>query len=140
MKNAIFFFILVCFYSTLGNNDIEIEYSLNEGIMEMDSSYIISKISWTKSSTNNYNYLFGLFEGSTDKTFSDSMPIAMIKEENIINEETNYIDINISTPYKYIRYIPPNEEKSKITPIKIFGRIYSDSEVPSIKQFFKSTN
>ena len=137
----LFFFLFLSYVcSTSGNNDFEIKYLIDGNIIEMDSLYIITNISWTKSSTNNYNYLFGIFEGSTDITFSDSFPIAMIKEENVINDDTNYINIRISAPYKYLRYIPPNIENSKITPVKIFGHIFSDSEDLSIKQFFKPTN
>ncbi len=48
----------------------------------------------------------------------------MIKEEGKLNE-VNAIDLNIDDSYKYIRYIPPNKNKTAITPIKLYGQAKS---------------
>ena len=62
----------------------------NNNIIEIESGYIISQISWTKKDVNIYNYLLGVFEGANDPSFSDAMPIAMIKDGEITNK-INYI-------------------------------------------------
>ena len=86
--------------------------------IEIEPNFIITKIIWEKTVDDNFNYLLGIFEGSNDETFLDSIPISIIKEPI---KKINYLDINISKKYKYIRYIPPNKNNSSIIPIKIYG-------------------
>ena len=61
-------------------NMLEIKYSINSNIIELESDYIITKISWTKREDYKFNYLLGIFEASNNPSFSDAVPIAMIKE------------------------------------------------------------
>lgn len=70
------------------------------------------------------------------------MPIAIIKEERIQNIKNNEINIaiNIPNPYKYIRYIPPNQNEIKMDQIKIFGHEFSETEDLSNRKFFTVTN
>jgi hypothetical protein len=90
-------------------------------IMEIESNYIITGIKWEKTDNYNYNYLLGVFEGANDRSFIDGTPIAMIKEESMLQRKKNHININTSSSYKYIRYIPPNKNNTSIIPIKIYG-------------------
>ena len=112
----------------------EIEYTSNNNIIEIKSNHIITQIKWTKKDNYKYNYLLGIFEGSNDPSFSDSVPIAMIKEQGNLNE-VNYIDVNIPTVYKYIRYIPPNKNNSDISPIKLYGELQSELNLNDKKDF-----
>ena len=140
-KNYLLYLLLFfCLNIIICSDDLEINYILNNDIFELNSSYIIDQIILTKENNNSYNYLLGLFLASNDITFYDALPIAIIKEENINNISSNEINININstTPYKYIRYIPPNNIYSNITNIKIFGHeYYEDSQE---KNIFKMTN
>jgi hypothetical protein len=114
-------------------------------IIELDSFYIINKIIGKKAKVNKYssNDLLGIFEASNDTKFFDSLPIAIIKEDNIINDENPYeinININSPTPYKYIRYIPQNKLLTEIKQIRILGHKFSDEEDLSEKKIFTVTN
>ncbi len=103
----------------------EIEYtSKDDNTLVLNDEYVITQISWTKNGDYKFNYLFGVFEGANDPSFSDAIPIAMIKEEGKLNE-VNAIDLNIDDSYKYIRYIPPNKNQTAITPIKLYGQAKS---------------
>jgi len=132
------FFVVIC------SSDIEVPYSLiNYSTFELDSYYIINKISFSQVSNNQYDYLLGIFEASNFTSFSDSLPIAIIKEENLDNSNGNEICININMPqpYKYIRYIKPNANRnSNITDIKIYGHILPTDENLSEKKLLKITN
>lgn len=132
------FFVVIC------SSDIEVPYSLiNYSTFELDSYYIINKISFSQVSNNQYDYLLGIFEASNFTSFSDSLPIAIIKEENLENSYGNEISININMPqpYKYIRYIKPNaNSNSNITDIKIYGYILPTDENLSEKKLLKITN
>ena len=90
----------------------ELTISEKDGIIEIDSNYIITQIIWTKNEDYLLNYLLGVFEVSNDLTFSNCIPIARIKEEGKFNE-INFIYINIPNTYKYIRYTAPNKTKQK---------------------------
>ena len=119
-------------------NMLEIKSSINSNIIELESDYIITKISWTKREDYKFNYLLGIFEGSNDPSFSDAVPIAMIKEQGNFNP-INYIDVNIPRVYKYIRYIPPNQNKTDISPIKFYGQLQSEIDI-NLREDFQITN
>ena len=112
----------------------EIEYTNNNNVFELKSNSIITQIGWTKRSEYKYNHLLGIFEGANDPSFSDAIPIAMIKEQGNLNE-MNFIDVNIPNAYKYIRYIPPNTNKTDISPIKLYGQLQSEINVNEKKCF-----
>ena len=81
----------------------EIEYTIKDDkTMELNSDYIITKIAWTKNEDNKLNYLLGVFEAANDPSFSDAIPIAMIKDQEVF-DEINYIDVKITKYYKYLR-------------------------------------
>ena len=117
----------------------EISISEEDGIIEIEPNYIISQISWTKTGDYLLNYLLGVFEASNDRSFSTCIPIAIIKEEGKFNE-VNFIDINTPNTYKYIRYVAPNKNKTKITPIKIYGYQLESSENLNKRKYFQVTN
>ena len=70
-------------YSLQKKNSLqEIEYTIKDDkTMELNSNYIITKIAWTKKEDNKLNYLLGVFEIANDPSFSDAIPIAMIKDQ-----------------------------------------------------------
>ena len=152
--------LTICFVCILSINerkiDREIKYNIkknkillrdlkdenpkvNNNIMELDSDYIITQISWTKNENYDLNYLLGIFEGSNDPSFKDPIPLAMIKDKDISNE-VNYINISTPNSYKYIRYIPPNRNNSDIFPIKIIGHEISEELNLKEKKLFQATN
>ena len=117
-------------------NIFEVKYSVDNNIINLmfdSENYIITRISWTKKEDYRFNYLLGIFEGDNDPSFSNTVPIAMIKEVDYVNQE-NYIDVNIPKAYKYIRYIPPNKNKTDIYPIKFYGQIKSELNL-NLKEF-----
>jgi len=118
----------------------EINYIIKDDkSIELNSNYIITRISWTKNEDNKINYLLGVFEASNDPSFSDAIPIAMIKDQDVFNE-INYIDINIPKAYKYLRYTPPlHQNKTDISPIKLYGKLSSDINT-DLKKGFQPTN
>lgn len=116
----------------------EIKYTTKDNVIEISSEHVITQISWTKKGDNKLNYILGVFEGANDPSFSDAVPIAMIKEEGVLNE-VNIIDVNVPNTYKYVRYIPPNKEKADISPIKLSGELKSEVNA-SQKKDFQVTN
>ena len=82
----------------------EIEYTNNNGIIEIKSEDIITQIGWTKREEYKYNYLLGIFEGANVQSCSDAVPIVMLRAQGGLNE-VNYIDVNILDTYHQIKII-----------------------------------
>ena len=106
----------------------------NFNIIEIDQNFIITSISWTKKGDYIFNYLLGVFEGSNETSFMEGIPIGIIKPKGEL-EEINNIEINYPDTFKYIRYIPPNNNFTDISPIKIFGYEKNSNTFKNEKNF-----
>ena len=114
------------------------EESLGQfNVIELESDFIVTKISWTKKENYKFNYLLGIFEGANDPSFMDAIPIGIIKEEGSL-DESNYVNIDIPFSFKYIRYVPPNRNNTDINPIQIYG--YKKSGDIAETKAFQATN
>ena len=139
IKYKIINYPLSSFDSNEDKNEPDLQLSEGNTIIELESEFIITQISWTKKDNYKYNYLLGVFEVSNNPTFEDGIPIAIIKEQGGLNE-INYLDINSPSSYKYLRYIPPNKNNTQIFPIKLFGHQKLLSENNEDKKLFQVTN
>jgi hypothetical protein len=117
----------------------EIAVSEKSNIIEIDKNNLVAQISWTKTEDYDFNYLLGVFEASNDPSFMNGIPIGIIKKNGKFNE-VNFIDVVATEPYKYIRYIPPNSNNTKIFPIKIYGYELEKNEKFEIQNYFQITN
>ena len=141
MKVNLFIFILLPNAILLINIEKIKETLISEekNVYEIESNYIITQISWTKSENYILNYVLGVFEASNDSSFTDAIPIGIIKELGEFNE-VNYLDLNAPNTYKYIRYIPPNNNYTKIFPIKFYGYQIDSAEALNQTKYFQVTN
>ena len=87
----------------LREGDSEIQFTMNNNIIQLQSEHVITQISWIK--------------------------------ENGELQDVNIIDVNIPNSYKYIRYIPPNNNKTNISPIKLSGQLKSEINTAEKKDF-----
>ena len=117
----------------------EIAVSEKSNIIEIDKNNLVAQISWTKTEDYDFNYLLGVFEASNDPSFMNGIPIGIIKKNGKFNE-VNFLDVVATEPYKYIRYIPPNSNNTKIFPIKIYGYELEKNEKFEIQNYFQITN
>ena len=113
----------------------EIEFTiLDNHTVELNSDdHIITRIIWTK---NKDNYLTGVFDAANDPTFSDAVPIAIIKDQE---GSDHYLDVSVPKFYKYLRYNAPFLQPNDIFPIKLYGKRLSDIDV-NLKSDFQPTN
>lgn len=107
------------------DGNIDTEFKSSNSIfswigLELPSSYVITKIGWAQKENIKSNYLLGIFEGSNDPTFFDALPLTMITEEGK-NGEINYINIDTTKSFKYVRYIGPNGKNSTISVLEFYG-------------------
>ena len=83
----------------------------------LSSPHIITKISWSIKDQFSQNEIFGIFEGSNEPTFIDSIPIYMFTEQINIT----FIQIESKSSFKYIRYVSPLKKDIHITNIEVYG-------------------
>ena len=108
-KSAYILIFLFCFPAIINADDSQIATATTSAnIIDLGSDNYITKIEATTTNGNPYNYLLGLFEGSTDSSFSDGFPIAMINDEVVDHPSSISVTANCKTAYRYIRYLPPN--------------------------------
>ena len=76
--------------------------------LDLSDEYLITKIGWSHSETDNSNYLLGIFEGSNDDAFLESIPLYMITSEYQINTMI-YFEVTTYKTFRYVRYIGPDK-------------------------------
>ena len=47
----------------------EIEYTMNNNVIQINSEHVIIQITWTKKGDNKFDYLFGIFERANAPLF-----------------------------------------------------------------------
>ena len=77
----------------------------------------------------------GIFEGSNEPNFFDSIPLYMFTEQS----NTNFINIESNSSYTYIRYISPLKKDIHIKDIEIYGYESEESE-KNEDNFYQPTN
>ena len=138
-KLVYYIFLSLLFVHTISD---EVDLTLNDAkIFELDSLYVIEQIKFSKKSNDPFDYLFGIFVASNSSTFSDFLPIGMIKEKELELSDSDDISLSINAPfpYQYIKYNPPSSNRNAITEIKITGHAFSEGEDQSSNNYFKPT-
>ena len=96
--------------------------------LEFDASYRITKIGWAHKGNDKENYLLGIFEGGNDPSFFDAVPLTMIVEEGK-EIDINYISVDVTRAFKYVRYIGPNGKNCTISQLEFYGYKLEENEV-----------
>ena len=126
MKIYSILLISICLYSfncQSGTKLTATEFSSQNGWagLELASPAKITQISWSSGTD-----ILGIFEGSNDKTFFDSIPLYMITEQG----QSNKVTVTCTQSFKYVRYVPPSGKKSGVSQIELYGEASSESENP----------
>ena len=106
--------------------------------LDLSTTYLISKIGWSQNESDKSNYLLGIFEGSNEDTFLDSYPLYMITSEFPINT-INYITINTTKTFRYVRYIGPDKKYCIISNLEFYGTKADLVEDSKIKNLYQPT-
>ena len=123
-----------------GNLQTEFRSSSENGWvgLEFSTPVKITQIGWAQKSVDIKDYLLGIFEGSNDISFFDSIPIYMITSQ-IQTNQMNIVKISSTQTFKYIRYIGPSGKYSKITQFEVYGEpSYKISSYP--ENIYQPTN
>ncbi len=123
-----------------GNLQTEFKSSTQNGWvgLEFSSPVKISQIGWAQKGFDTKDYLLGIFEGSNDRSFFDSIPLYMITAQGQSNQ-INLVQVTCTQAFKYIRYIGPNGKYSVIAQIEIYGEASNDQSTDP-QNIYQPTN
>ena len=107
--------------------------------LKFDLQYIITKIGWLQKQSNGADYILGIFEGANEESFIDSVPLYMIKEKGL-EGEMNYVTIEVTKPFKYVRYVGPADKYSVISEFEVYGYQGEDKAGTEDEQMYQPTN
>ena len=147
MSKVYFIILLFCIYSIncqenkLEGTQFSSQQTTEKWIgLELSSPARITKIGFTHTSTNDKDYLLGVFQGANDKTFFDAFPLYLIKEQLQPNQQ-NLIEISCTQSFKYVRYVSPEVKNvgPGITQFELYGNLQASSETGQEK-YFQPTN
>ena len=148
MSKFLYFLLIILLQNSLSDlDDVSQKINLTEVLttsytnsikwigFSLPSPHIITKISWIYKDNFTQNEILGIFEGSNEPNFIDSIPLYVFIEEST----KNFINIELKYTFKYIRYIAPLKKDVHITNIEIYGYEPLETE-QNVDNFYHPTN
>ena len=88
--------------------------------LDLGSAHIISRVGFTPRYGQSTKVELGLFEGANDPSFYDALPLAIVKKKGTTGK-MDYIDINCSKGFRYVRYVASPGTNSVISALEVYG-------------------
>ncbi len=100
---------------------------------------LITKVRYMRTTYKDTSMKGGLFEGANREDFSDAIPLYWITEEPV-KGDWNDAKVNISLGVRYVRYMGPLSDYSRIAELQFYGnkgkgdekKMYSAANIPII--------
>ena len=83
--------------------------------LDFGKKHVVTKVGYSSSIVE-----LAVFEGANEADFSDALPIGMIKELTV-SEGMNYLDVNCSRGFRYVRCKEPNGARCYIADLEFYG-------------------
>lgn len=87
--------------------------------IDLGQPHVITIVGWTPVSDTKSSTL-GIFEGANRSDFMDAIPLCIIAEDAYVNQ-MNYLQINCSRGFRYIRYVAPSGKSHLLPTIEVWG-------------------
>ncbi len=101
--------------------------------LDLGKPHVITKIEFQSHDTNQNT--LALFEGANSADFIDALPLYMIKRK-LNSRDVQSVDVDISKGFRYIRYIGPANQHSRIAELAFYGYESAGDD----QQLFQLTN
>lgn len=88
--------------------------------LDLGSKHIITKVGYSPRISQEGRVELGLFEGANDPSFIDALPLAIIKQRGNA-ASMDYLDIDCSRGFRYVRYVGPNDARCNIAELEFYG-------------------
>lgn len=88
--------------------------------LDLGEKHIIRKVGCSPRLSHGSRVVLALFEGANEPDFSDALPLAIVRE-NGIDREMQYIDVNCTRGFRYVRYVGPNDVRCNVSEVAFYG-------------------
>ena len=105
--------------------------------LDLGSPKIITRIGYQpySGSSGPSQMLLGVFEGANEPDFMDAIPLYLIAE-NPMADVMNYVNVNVSRGFRYVRYLGPANSHSLVAELEFYG----NEGVGDDSHFYQITN
>lgn len=88
--------------------------------LDLGDKYVINRVGVAPRVDHESRVVLGLFEGANQADFSDALPLAIVREPGK-NREMQYIDVQCSRGFRYVRYVGPNDVRCNVAELEFYG-------------------
>ncbi|MGN1256850.1 MAG: discoidin domain-containing protein, partial [Bacteroidaceae bacterium] len=88
--------------------------------LDLGTPHVITGVGWTPRTGQPGRVQLGLFEGANNADFSDALPLYLIPDAGA-DKVSNYMDVNVSRGFRYVRYVGPNDSRCNIAEVEFYG-------------------
>ena len=88
--------------------------------MDLGAPHVITRVGCSPRISQEGRVELALFEGANQADFSDALPLAIVKEKGQ-PRVMQYIDINCSRGFRYVRYVGPNDARCNVSEVEFYG-------------------
>ena len=88
--------------------------------LDLGNAHIISRVGFKPHYGQGALVELGLFEGANEPSFYDALPLAIVKKKGTTGK-MDYIDINCSKGFRYVRYVASPGTNSVISALEVYG-------------------
>jgi len=88
--------------------------------LDLGEPYVITKVGCSPRISQEGRVELALFEGANSPDFLDAMPLAIVKEKGTARE-MQYIDIQCTKGFRYVRYVGPDDARCNVSEIEFYG-------------------
>ena len=89
--------------------------------LDLGQKHLITKVGYSPRISQEGRVELAIIEGANNADWSDAIPIAIIKEKGLPNV-MNYVDVNCSRGFRYVRYMGPNDARCNLSELEFYGR------------------
>ncbi len=105
--------------------------------LDLGTPHVITKVGWSPRNDSNgpKRVQLGIFEGSNDANFLNSVPLYMVTEQGTIGT-ISYANVETTKGFRYVRYVGPNNARCNIAELEFYGYESEGTE----DRFYHPTN
>lgn len=94
--------------------------SSNWSGLDLGSRHVITRIGYTPQASQESKVVLAMLEGANSEDFSDALPLGIIKE-SATPGAMNYLSVNCSRGFRYVRYVSPHGVRYNLAELAFFG-------------------
>ena len=95
--------------------------------LDLEQKYVITKVGYSPRISQEGRVQLAIIEGANDANFTDAIPIGIIKERGTANA-MQYLDVNCSRGFRYVRYVGPNDARCNLSELSFYGYKYDGDD------------